>query len=127
MALILPSPTALLPRLTLTALVDILLVTVLIYQLISIIRGRRAAHVIVGILVVLGAYVVSVMANLELLRSILETLAPYTAFALIVMFQSEIRRMLARLGRRRIFGIGGRVEGRDVTEEILLALQQLWF
>ena len=125
MALFLPSPTALLPRLTPTALVDILLVTVLLYQFIAIIRGRRAAHVIVGILVVLGAYVVSVMANLELLRSILETLAPYTAFALIVMFQSEIRRVLARLGRRRFLGVGGRVEGRDVTEEILLALQQL--
>ncbi len=125
MALLFPNPLTLTPRFTLTSVIDILLVTVLIYQFIVIIRGRRSAHVIVGILMVLGAYVVSVMANLDLLRTILETLAPYTAFALIVMFQSDLRRMLARIGRRRVLGIGSRVEGRDVTEEILLALQQL--
>ena len=62
--------------------------------------------------------------HLELLRTILATLAPYTAFALIVVFQSEIRRMLAGLGRRRFFGASP-LERREVADEILLAVGQL--
>lgn len=113
------------PRLTLTAALDIVLVAILIYQAIQLIRGRRAAHILSGIAVVILVYVVSVFAGLTVLRSILETLAPYTAFALIVMFQSEIRRMLARIGERRWVGFGSRLETREVNDEILLAVSHL--
>jgi diadenylate cyclase len=113
------------PRLTPTAVLDILLVAVLIYQAILLIRGRRAAHILSGIAIVLLVYVVAVFAGLTLLRSILETLAPYTAFALIVMFQSEIRRMFARIGERKWVGFGSRLETREVGDEILLAASHL--
>ncbi len=113
------------PRLTLTAVLDIVLVALLIYQAIQLIRGRRAAHILSGIAVVILIYVVSVFAGLMVLRSILETLAPYTAFALIVMFQSEIRRMLARIGERKWVGFGSRLETREVNDEILLAVSHL--
>lgn len=112
------------PRLTVTAAVDILCVAFLIYQFIAIVRGRRAAHILTGLVLVLAIYVVASWARLELLRSILATLAPYTAFALIVMFQSDIRRLLARLGRRRVFGFSP-LQRREVTDEILLAVGQL--
>src|SRR5581483_6077737 len=59
-----------------------------------------------------------------LLRNLLATLAPYTGFALIVMFQSELRRMLARIGRRPFAGFT-QLERREVADEILLALAQL--
>src|SRR5262249_48738440 len=68
---------------------------------------------------------IAVWRNLDLLRSVLSTLAPYTAFALIVMFQSEIRRFLARIGRTRWLGLGGQLERREVVDEILLAVRQL--
>jgi len=113
------------PRLTLTAVVDILLVAALIYQSVMLIRGRRAAHIVSGLGVVVLAYVASVTLGLTVLRTILENLAPYTAFAVIVMFQSEIRRMLARIGERRWVGVGTRLETREVADEILLAVQQL--
>ncbi len=113
------------PRLTPAAALDILLVALLLYQAVMLIRGRRAAHILSGIGVVLLIYVVSVFAGLTVLRSILETLAPYTAFALIVMFQSEIRRLLARIGERRWVGFGSRLETREVTDEILLAIAHL--
>lgn len=114
-----------LPQLSLNAVLDILLVAVLIYQALLIVRGRRAANVLIGIGVVVGTYLLSIYARLDLLRSILETLAPYTAFALIVMFQSEIRRALARIGERRWFGISGKLESREVADEILLAVSHL--
>jgi diadenylate cyclase len=113
------------PPLTWVAAVDILLVAVLIYQTLMIIRGRRAAHIMLGLAVVGGLYLVSVQAGLVVMRTLLETLVPYSAFALIVMFQSEIRRMLARIGERPWINFGSRFENREVADEILLAIDQL--
>ena len=114
-----------LPRMSWSAAFDILAVAFLIYQFILIIRGRRAAHIITGVGFILLAYAGAVWLNLELLRSLLANLAPYTAFALIVMFQSEIRRVLARLGRRRWFTFGSRLQRRETAAEIILAATQL--
>jgi len=111
-------------RFSVTAIVDILVVAVLVYQFLLIVRGRRSAHILTGLCILVIAYVVAVWTRLELLRTILATLAPYTAIALIVMFQSELRRMLARLGRRPFFGVS-QLERREVAEEILLALARL--
>jgi diadenylate cyclase len=110
------------PRLTITAAIDILAVAVIIYQLLQIVRGTRAAHILVGILTVFVAYQIALRTGLEALRTLLASLAPYTAIAIIVLFQSEIRRTLARLGRKRLFGGYARPES---TDEILLALSAL--
>jgi diadenylate cyclase len=117
-------PFAALPKFTMTTAFDILIVAVLIYQFILIVRGRRAAHILAGVGILALVYVGSIWLRLELLRTILATLAPYTAIALIVMFQSELRRIMARLGRRPFFGIS-RLERREVADEILLALPRL--
>jgi diadenylate cyclase len=113
------------PKLTFTSVIDILAVAILIYQLLLIIRGRRAAYVLSGLWVLVIVYLIAFYAHLELLRSVLAALAPYTAIALIVMFQSEIRRLLARIGRSRWLGLGGQLERREVVDEILLAVEQM--
>jgi len=110
------------PTLTVTAVIDILAVAFVIYQLLEIVRGTRAAHILVGILAVVITYEIALRTGLEALRSLLASLAPYTAIAIIVLFQSEIRRTLARLGRKRLFGGYRRPES---TAEILLALGTL--
>jgi diadenylate cyclase len=117
-------PFAALPKFTVTTALDILVVAILIYQFILIVRGRRAAHILAGVGILALVYLGSIWLRLELLRTILATLAPYTAIALIVMFQSELRRIMARLGRRPFFGIS-RLERREVADEILLALPRL--
>jgi diadenylate cyclase len=111
------------PRLTLTGVIDILVVAFVIYQLLMIVRGTRAGHVLVGILTLVLAYVVSVWAGLEALHSLLNFIVPYTALAIIVLFQSEIRRTLARIGRKRWFGIGFRRP--ESVDEILMAIERL--
>src|ERR1700676_5046644 len=112
------------PKFTVTSAIDILVVAILVYQLLLIIRGRRAVHILLGIGILVLIYFVAIWARLEVLRTILATLAPYTAFALIVMFQSELRRMLARLGRRPFLG-GTQLERRELMQEILLAVANL--
>jgi len=110
------------PTITIRAVIDILAVAFIIYQLLEIVRGTRAGHILLGILAVLVTYEIALRTGLEALRSLLASLAPYTAIAIIVLFQSEIRRTLARLGRKRLFG-GYRTP--ESAAEILLALSSL--
>jgi diadenylate cyclase len=63
--------------------------------------------------------------KLSLLGAILDLILPYTPVALIVIFQSEIRRALIRIGRRRWMGFGGRLERLESADEILLAIRTL--
>ncbi len=113
------------PKLTFTAVIDILVVAFLIYQLIMVVKGTRAAQVVAGIGVLLLIYIVAAVTGLELLRSVLALIVPYTAIAVIVLFQAEFRRTLARIGRRHWLGLGGRLQRRESTDEILLALGRL--
>ncbi len=114
-----------LPKLTIATAVDILLVAALIYQFLMMVRGRRAAPILAGLAVLGGIYILALYAQLELLRTVLAALAPYTAFALIVMFQSELRRVLARIGRTQFLAVGGRLQHRELTQEILLAISHM--
>ncbi len=116
---------AVIAKLTPMAALDILVVSAFIYIFIINIRGRRAAQIVSGMFILTCAYLASVWFHLELLRTLLATLAPYTAFGIIVMFQSEIRRVLARIGRARIFTFGGRLQRRETAEEILMAVAYL--
>jgi diadenylate cyclase len=113
------------PKITVWAVLDVIAVAFLIYNFFSMVRGRRAAHVLTGLGVLAILYAIAVALHLDLLRTILAVLAPYTAIALIVMFQAEIRRLLARIGRIRWLGLGGQLERREVMDEIILAVRQL--
>ena len=117
-------PFAGMPKFTITAAIDILIVAFLVYQFILIIRGRRAFHILSGLGVLVIIYLVAVWAKLEVLRTILANVAPYTPIALIVMFQSELRRLFARIGRRPFLGVT-QLERREVTQEIMLAVANL--
>lgn len=107
------------------AILDILVVAFLIYQLLMIMRGRRAAHILIGVIVLAVIYGVSQLLGLQLLSVILGSVAPYAPFAFIVMFQSEIRRLLARIGRRQWWSFGGSLQRRELTEELVFALNTL--
>ena len=93
------------------------------YQLLMIVRGTRAAHILGGIITVILVYFAAAWLQLETLRTLLSYLVPYSAIATIVLFQSEIRRTLARIGRKNWFSRGFR--RLESTEEILLAISIL--
>jgi len=113
------------PHLTWTAVADIALIAFLIYQFLMIVRGRRAAHILAGVLILAAIYGFAAALGLEMISAVLSNLAPYAPFAMIVMFQSEIRRLLARIGRSRWVSLGGRLQKREFAEELVLALTQL--
>jgi diadenylate cyclase len=88
----------------LTTLVDIGITALLIYWLFSLIRGTRAVRLVIGVSVLIVVYVLAVAAGLELLTRILQGGAVVGLFALVVIFQPEIRRALERIGRVGSFG-----------------------
>ncbi|HWB85741.1 MAG TPA: diadenylate cyclase CdaA [Bryobacteraceae bacterium] len=111
------------PNLNITGILDILVVAVLVYQALMVVRGTRAGHILIGIFMMVALYAVASWAGLQALRSLLSFIVPYIGLAIIVLFQSEIRRTLARLGRKRWFGQGFHLP--ESFNEILLALDQL--
>ncbi len=82
---------------------DILLVALLIYQVLVMIRGTRAVPMLAGLVVVALGFYLARIGELTTLNWVVSRVLPYVVFALIVVFQSEIRHLLADLGRRLSF------------------------
>jgi len=86
-------------RLSLRAEVDILIIAMLIYYMLQLLRGTRAMQMLIAILLLVILYEGARRAQFEMVEWLLDTLLPYVAIALIVLFQPEIRRALDRFGR----------------------------
>jgi diadenylate cyclase len=106
-------------------LAEILIVAWLVYRVLLVYTGTRAFQVLLGFVILVSVYVLSQAAGLRLIPYILSQVFTYGAFALIVIFQQEIRAALARLGRSRVFQIFARLEQEEVTEEIVRASDRL--
>src|SRR5260370_36840635 len=81
-------------------LLDILLVAVIIYEVLVMIRGTRAAPMLAGLAAVATAFYLARIGELATLNWLVSHLLPYVGFALIVVFQAEIRHGLSDVGRR---------------------------
>jgi diadenylate cyclase len=112
-----------LPELTVTGVLDLLIVAFLLYQGLMVVRGTRAWHILLGILMMVLLYGLAVWMGLEALRSLLSFIVPYLGLAIIVLFQSEIRRTLARLGRKS--WVAGGFRAPESMHEIVLAVERL--
>ncbi|HKV78399.1 MAG TPA: diadenylate cyclase CdaA [Candidatus Sulfotelmatobacter sp.] len=99
---------------------DILLVALLIYQVLVMIRGTRAVPMLVGLTVVGITFYFARIGELTTLNWVVSHVLPYVVFALIVVFQSEIRHVLADLGRRLTFLSASSAEA-DSYDDIVLA------
>ena len=99
---------------------DILLVAVIIYEVLVMIRGTRAAPMLAGLAAVAAAFYLARIGELVTLNWLVSHLLPYVVFALIVVFRSEIRHVLSDVGRRVSFLRGSAVEG-DSYDDIVLA------
>jgi diadenylate cyclase len=108
------------PHLSVISVIDILLVAVIIYEFLALIKGTRASLMVVGVGGLALAFYVSRLGNLSALNWLMNTLLPYTVFALIVVFAAEIRQALARLGRGLTLSRAAGSEA-DAYDDIVLA------
>ena len=107
-------------------LLDIGLVSILVYELLLLIRGTRAAQMALSGLFILGLYFLSRWLQLETVNWVIRNLASYVVFAIIVLFQSDIRRALAHFGRAPFFRYFERAASASETiEELVVAATSL--
>ncbi|MFP5379357.1 MAG: diadenylate cyclase CdaA [Vicinamibacteria bacterium] len=114
------------PPLTWWDLLDIMIVSVVVYELLKLIRGTHAVQMAIGITLVAGLFFVSRTLQLETVNWLIRNIVGYVVFAAIVLFQADIRRALALFGRAPFFRYLERTESDDDTiEEIVVATRAL--
>src|SRR5829696_9471820 len=106
---------SILEQVRLASVLDIAITAVLIYWLFSLIRGTSAVRLVIGVSVLFAVYFAARVLNLLLLTQILETGAVVGLFALVVVFQPELRRALDRIGR--VGSLGWLVSAEDRASE----------
>jgi len=104
---------------------DILLVAFIIYELLRFVRGTHAVQIAVGVLVLALLYWVSTLFNLQTVNWLLRNFLPVLMFGIIVIFQSEIRKALAHLGRTPFVGTTAKRQKAGVIDEVVLAATTL--
>jgi diadenylate cyclase len=105
-------------------ILEILILTVGIYSVLRFIRGTRGAPVVTGFLVVLLAFVlVSFLLKLKVLQYLLGAFSAFFILAVLVIFQPELRRMLAELGKLPLFATAH--EQRENIEVIIQTVERL--
>jgi diadenylate cyclase len=101
-----------------------MILTVLIYYSFRFVRGTRGAPVVTGFLVVLLTFVlVSFLLQLKVLQYLLGAFAAYFSLGILVIFQPELRRMLAELGNLPLFATAH--EQRENIEVIIQTVERL--
>ena len=104
---------------------DILIVALIIYELLQLIRGTHAVQMALGALVLVILYWASLWLNLQTLNWLLRTFLPFVVFGIIVVFQAEIRKVLAHLGKTPFFGAFTERRQDEVIDEVVLATTTL--
>jgi diadenylate cyclase len=107
-------------------LLDIGVVAVLIYELLLLIRGTRAMQMALSGAFLIALFFLSEWLDLETVNWLIRNLATYVVFAIIVLFQADIRRALAHFGRAQFFKYFERAASDDETlEELVVAASTL--
>jgi diadenylate cyclase len=104
---------------------DILIVAFIIYELLLFIRGTHAVQMALGVLVLVLFYWTSSLLDLETVNWMLRTFLPYVVFGIIVVFQAEIRKVLAHLGKTPLLGAFQSEKTEGVIDELVLAATTL--
>jgi diadenylate cyclase len=114
------------PTLSWRDVLDIALVSFLIYELLLLIRGTRAVQMALSGGFLIGLFFLSEWLQLETVNWLIRNLAAYVVVAIIVLFQSDIRRALAHFGRAPFFRYFERATSTDETlEELVTAATTL--
>jgi diadenylate cyclase len=106
------------------SMIEIMLLSVVIYYGYLYFRGTRGAKVLTGLAIVfLTLTLISTLLNLVVIGWILRSFSVFLAIALVVIFQPELRRALAELGGHPIFSLTS--EKRETVHDLAEAVTQL--
>ncbi len=110
---------------SITDVLDISIVSYIIYRILLVIRGTRATQMLLGLLLLLICSIVAQWFHLNALTLMISTLEAVWVLGFIIVFQPELRRGLAELGRSRFFRFFMHTREQKVIEEIIKAVEKL--
>ncbi len=99
-------------------IVDILIVSYVIYKVILLVRGTRAIQLLKGIFVVVVTWALSSWLHLQTLQWMMNQMFTFGVLAVIIIFQPELRRALEQLGRGKLFARNSGEEEHDFTQRV---------
>ena len=106
-------------------LLEILIVGFVVYHVLRFFAGTRALQILLGLIVLGVVYFAAVLLRFDVITTLMGVVLTYGVFAAIVVFQPELRHLLARLGRVRALQLLSGGDRHGVTEEIGEAVQRL--
>ena len=117
------------PTITVTDILDILLVTVLLYYVINLIRSTSANRITRAIIILVAMMILSEFLHLHTMNYLLNKVLEMGVIALVIVFQPELRRLLERLGGRSVKGLIGlnatQSDQSEAIREAVLACQEM--
>jgi diadenylate cyclase len=117
------------PPVTFWDVVDIMIVSIIVYEVLKLIRGTHAVQMAMGIAFIVGLFYISRGLQLETLNWLIRNVVGYVVFAAIVLMQGDIRRALVHIGRAPFFRLFRRLDRAvtddDTVEELVVAATTL--
>ena len=113
------------PKQVLTDVVDLLIVTYVVYRALLVLRGTRAMQMGTGLGLILLVYVAAKWFQLTTLQNLLQILLGSIILIVVVVFQNDIRRGLMRVGSRAFLGGFARAQESRVIDEVVAAATEL--
>ena len=106
--------------------VEIFVLAAMFYYVFRLFKGTRGAAILSGLIIVYGAlYAITVLSHLNILNWLLSRLMLYISLAFVVIFQPEIRRALAKIGRQPMWRSNGIASQKTLVEPIMQTVQLL--
>lgn len=106
-------------------IIDILIVTFLVYKLLGFIRSSRAEQLAKGLLIIILAAVISGALHFYVINWMLEKLLSVGLIALVVVFQPELRRALEYLGRGKFASKAFSMDVENITSDVNIIVSSL--
>jgi len=110
---------------TIIDVLDVIIVSVLIYQLYEFLRGSIAARMFIGLVLILLISIVGDLFNMSALSWIMSNLKTVWVIAFVIIFQPELRRLLTYLGQSRLVRIFVKVVDPRFIEDVVNATNEM--
>lgn len=110
---------------SLISILDILIVSLIFYRLMRLIRGTRAAQMLLGFFLLLTVALAAPLLQMEAFAWLLEQVRSILLIMLVILFQAELRRMLVSLGQSQLLRWFYKKESNRVIDEVVAGAAQL--
>ena len=100
-------------------LLDMAIVGFVFYKILTLMKSTRAASLLKGVLVFLAALMLSYILQMRSITFIMRSLVSWGVLALVILFQTEIRRILEEVGSRRFIAFFSRTEAGTAVEQAI--------